>query len=348
MSSHPFFCGLCCAFTQRFPVRNAQAGRTPHTYQQPDRAPQSGGAAKRTGQKEPQTASKMTYHQKEPQTASASAQRPKGAYHLRGAYKAPTREAHQERREGARIFRAKRGAQPQRSEDAGGRRKGEKLTTPRSGTKTAPKGQTAVPREKRRGRADRADQREGSPPDRPRERQRGRERATEAPQGRTTRAAPTNELAREGAIRTNQTDTLQVQGRANSRKHEGRKQETQTKSAPSRRRAGPATMRAHREAARRSHEQSENHSRRRTRRRSGGGARTPATEPRFLQQGGRWLTLGWERESGERDASHEARQQRPIRRCRKASANGCARKRGAKGDASRTKRRSGAGNPSRN
>lgn len=119
-------------------------------------------------------------------------------------------DAHQERREGARVPSANRGAQPQRSEDAGGGRKGEKLTNPATaGQKQPRRGKPLCRRRSARGRDDGADQREGSPPDRPKERQRGRERAKAAPQGRTTRAPPTNELAREGGKRANQTDTNQ-------------------------------------------------------------------------------------------------------------------------------------------
>lgn len=144
-------------------------------------------------------------------------------------------DAHQERREGARVPSANRGAQPQRSEDAGGGRKGEKLTNPATaGQKQPRRGKPLCRRRSARGRDDGADQREGSPPDRPKERQRGRERAKADPQGRTTRAQRGATSGSTRGNRTNQTDTTQANRRANSHKHEGRKQETQTKSAPSR------------------------------------------------------------------------------------------------------------------
>ena len=275
MNSHPFLC-----------TRGAE--RHPHTYKQPDRAPRSGrgrrshkrkqenvsteGATNRKGESQPRVSGANT---SEINTKDSPTAEPTPLNGGRG-------DAHQERREGARVSSANRGAQPQRSEDAGGGRKGEKLTYPATaGQKQPRRGKPLCRGRSARGRADRADRREGSPPDRPKERQRGRERAKAAPQGRTTRAPHERELATEGGKRANQTDTHQVPGRANSREHEGRKQETQTKSAPSRGARDPRQLRPHREADRRSQEQQGNHSRRRTRRRSGGGVRAPAREPRL-------------------------------------------------------------------
>lgn len=175
-----------------------------------------------------------------------TAQRPEGAKHRRDKYKGQPNGGADPPKWGerGRTPRAARGSAGSQREPRGataakrGRGRGtegRKTNQPREAGQKSPGGANrCADGGAQEGATTEPTDREGSPPDRPQERQRGRERATEAPQGRTTRAAPTNELAREGAIRANQTDTLQVPGRANSRKHEGRKQETQTKSAPSR------------------------------------------------------------------------------------------------------------------
>lgn len=186
----------------------------------------------------------------------------------------------------------KRAGSPRSAEDAtaakrgrGRGTEGRKTNHPRdSGTKTAPEGQTAVPREKRK-RARRPSRPKGGKPTRPTKRAVAGEGAGEGSPAGANDPPPANERACERGRETGKPNRyLPNQGRApkSSKKPQAtgaRKRKQRARRAEAR--GTRDILRAHREADRRSHEQQENHSRRRTRRRSGGGARAPAREPRL-------------------------------------------------------------------
>lgn len=154
-------------------------------------------------------------------------------------------DAHQERREGARVSSANRGAQPQRSEDAGGRRKGEKLTNPATaGQKQPRRGKPLCRRRSARGRDDGAD-RQGGKPTRPTKRAAAGEGAREGSPAGANDSRPARDDQRENPPETGKLNRHEPNQQAGKQPQARRTQaRNANKERAEPRRAGPATIAA--------------------------------------------------------------------------------------------------------